>query len=219
MQISVSYLTSFYSKAKTINLIASTPADYLHVDLMDGLFVPNKNFQINEVVKLLKDYSLPLDIHLMTLDPINYIIPLKELNPEYITFHLEATKDIIKTIEVLKENNLKVGIAIKPETDILELMPYLTFIDLVLIMSVPPGAGGQKFLIETPNRIASLIKYRTENSLKFKIEVDGGINNDTIPLIKNADIAVVGSYICKSKDYNKQILNLKNSINNIDYLL
>ena len=218
MQISVSYLTSFYSKEKTINLITKTTADYLHADLMDGLFVANKNFNINEIVPLLKETKIPLDIHLMVLDPIIYIPILKELKPEYITFHLEATKDVIKTIQVLKEAHIKVGLSLKPETEILELMPYLSFIDLVLVMSVEPGAGGQEFLPNTPERLKTLLNYREKYNLNFKIEVDGGINNNTISLIKEADIAVVGSYICKAKNYELQITKLKNIINDIDYL-
>lgn len=209
MKISVSYLSSFYSKEKTIELIEETSADYIHVDLMDGGFVPHKNFTIKEVLKLLKKHELPLDIHLMVFDPEIYIEDLKKLEPEYITFHIEATKEVVKTIELIKKNNIKVGLSIKPNTNLLELMPYLPMIDLVLIMSVEPGMGGQEFIPSSKERLKELLKIREENNLGFKIEMDGGINSDTVKLVPNLDIAVAGSFICKSKSFESQIELLK----------
>lgn len=212
MKISVSYLSSYYSKEKTIDLIESTSADYIHVDLMDGGFVPNKNFTISEVLNLLKNHQKPLDIHLMTFDPIIYIEELSKLKPEYITFHLEATKDVVSTIELIKRNNIKVGLSLRPNTNILELMPYLTLVDLVLIMSVEPGAGGQGFIKESINRLEELTHIRTENNLNFKIAMDGGINQETIKELKNLDIAISGSYICKSNAYEERIKKLKEGL-------
>lgn len=212
MQISVSYLSSYYSNEKTIMKLENTSADYIHVDLMDGGFVTNKNFTIPVVIKLLKNHEKPLDIHLMTFDPIIYINDLAELKPEYITFHLEATKDIVKTIELIKRNNIKVGISIKPATNILELMPYLALVDLVLLMSVEPGAGGQNFIYHIADKLKDLIKVRSENNLNFKIAMDGGLNEDTIKLVSGLDIAVVGSYICKSNNYEERIKAIRSSL-------
>lgn len=212
MQISVSYLSSFYSKEKTIMMLESTSANYIHVDLMDGGFVPNKNFTIPEVIKLLKNHEKPLDIHLMTFDPLLYINDLAELRPEYITFHLEATKDIVKTIELIRRNYIKVGLSIRPATNILELMPYLALVDLVLLMSVEPGAGGQSFIYHIADKLQDLIRVRKENNLNFKIAMDGGLNEDTIKLVKDLDIAIVGSYICKSNNYEERIKNLKKQL-------
>ena len=209
MQISVSYLSSYYSNEKTIMKLEGTSADYIHVDLMDGGFVESRNFTIDNVLKLLKNHEKPLDIHLMTFDPIIYINDLAVLKPEYITFHLEATKDIVKTIELIKRNNIKVGISIKPATNILELMPYLALVDLVLLMSVEPGTGGQSFIYHIADKLKDLKKVRTENNLNFKISMDGGLNEDTIKLVKDLDIAVVGSYICKSNNYEERIKLLK----------
>jgi ribulose-phosphate 3-epimerase len=209
MQISVSYLSSYYSNEKTVMMLESTSADYIHVDLMDGGFVDSKNFTTDNVLKLLKNHEKPLDIHLMTFDPLIYINDLAVLKPEYITFHLEATKDIVKTIELIKRNNIKVGISIKPATNILELMPYLALVDLVLLMSVEPGAGGQNFIYHIADKLKDLKKARTENNLNFKIAMDGGLNEDTIKLVKDLDIAVVGSYICKSNNYEERIKLLK----------
>lgn len=205
MEISVSYLSSKYSKEQTIRLIEETTAHYIHVDLMDGGFVPSKNFTMPEVLDLLKDHQKPIDVHLMVFDPIIYIDELAKLQPEYITFHVEATKDIVKTIEMIRGYGIQVGLSIKPNTDLYELMPYLALIDLVLIMSVEPGRGGQEFIPSSVSRLQELLQIRKENHLSFKIEMDGGINKDTIGLVPNLDIAVSGSFVCTSDDYQARI--------------
>ena len=210
MEISVSYLSSKFSKEETIRRVEATNADYIHVDLMDGGFVPNKNFTINEVFDLLKNHQKPLDIHLMVFDPIIYVEELAKLKPKFITFHVEATKNVVKTIEKIKSCNIKVGLAIKPNTDLYELMPYLAFVDLVLIMSVEPGFGGQEFLVSSPKRLDDLLKIREENHLSFQIEMDGGINSETIKMVPELDIAVSGSFICKSDHYQERINDLLN---------
>ena len=115
MKIAVSYLSSKKSKKETIQLIEDTTADYIHVDLMDGGFVSKKNFTTKEVEELLENHTKPLDIHLMVFDPIIYVSSLAKLNPEFITFHLEATKDIVKTIEAIKMQGIKAGITIRPD--------------------------------------------------------------------------------------------------------
>lgn len=209
MKVSVSYLKSKYSKEQTIKLIEHTSADYIHVDLMDGGFVPTRNFELQETLTLLQNRTKPLDIHLMVFDPIIYISELVKLKPEYLTFHIEATKDIVKTIELIKRNNIKVGLSLKPSTNILELMPYLCLIDLVLIMSVEPGTGGQSFLPSSISRLQELLKIRESNNLNFQISMDGGINAETIKLVPKLDIAISGSYVCLSENYEAQINNLK----------
>ena len=205
MEISVSYLSSKYSKEQTIRLIEETTAHYIHVDLMDGGFVPSKNFTMPEVLDLLKDHQKPIDVHLMVFDPIIYIDELAKLQPEYITFHVEATKDVVKMIEMIRGYGIQVGLSIKPNTDLYELMPYLALIDLVLIMSVEPGRGGQEFIPSSVSRLQELLQIRKENHLSFKIEMDGGINKDTIGLVPNLDIAVSGSFVCTSDDYQARI--------------
>ena len=209
MKISVSYLSSRYEKEKTIQFIEQTTADYIHVDLMDGGFVPSKNFTVFEVINLLKDHKKPLDIHLMVFDPILYINDFAQLEPEYITFHIEATKDVVQTIEAIKKHGIKVGLAIKPDTDLYELMPYLSLVDLVLIMSVEPGAGGQEFLPHSVSRFEELLKIREENHLLFEIEMDGGMNPDTVKLVSELDLVVSGSFVCQSDDYQARINELK----------
>ena len=208
MKIAVSYLSSKKSKKETIQLIEDTTADYIHVDLMDGGFVPKKNFTIEEVEELLEKHTKPLDIHLMVFDPIIYVPSLAKLNPEFITFHLEATKDIVKTIEAIKMQGIKAGITIRPDTDLYELMPYLSLVDLVLIMSVNPGEGGQEFMMSAVDRLQALMEIRKDNDLSFLIEIDGGINKDTIKFVKDVDIAVSGSFICNSFNYQERIAEL-----------
>lgn len=208
MKISVSYLSSKKSMRETIRLIEETTADYIHVDLMDGGFVPKKNFTIEEVEELLEKHTKPLDIHLMVFDPIIYVPSLAKLNPEFITFHLEATKDVVKTIEAIKMQGIKAGITIRPDTDLYELMPYLSLVDLVLIMSVNPGEGGQEFMMSAVDRLQALMEIRKDNDLSFLIEIDGGINKDTIKFVKDVDIAVSGSFICNSFNYQERIAEL-----------
>ena len=208
MKISVSYLSSKKSKKETIQLIEDTTADYIHVDLMDGGFVSKKNFTTKEVEELLENHTKPLDIHLMVFDPIIYVPSLAKLNPEFITFHLEATKDVVKTIEAIKMQGIKAGITIRPDTDLYELMPYLSLVDLVLIMSVNPGEGGQEFMMSAVDRLQALMEIRKDNDLSFLIEIDGGINKDTIKFVKDVDIAVSGSFICNSFNYQERIAEL-----------
>ena len=208
MKISVSYLSSKKSMRETIRLIEETTADYIHVDLMDGGFVSKKNFTIEEVEELLEKHTKPLDIHLMVFDPIIYVPSLAKLNPEFITFHLEATKDVVKTIEAIKMQGIKAGITIRPDTDLYELMPYLSLVDLVLIMSVNPGEGGQEFMMSAVDRLQALMEIRKNNGLSFLIEIDGGINKDTIKFVKDVDIAVSGSFICNSSNYQERINEL-----------
>ena len=211
MKISVSYLSSKYSKEETIRLIEATDADYIHVDLMDGGFKKKKNFTISEVLSLLEKHIKPLDIHLMVFDPIIYISDLAKLKPKYITFHVEATKDIVKTIEEIRKQGIGVGLSIKPNTDLYELMPYLSLVDLVLLMSVEPGAGGQEFISSSVERLKELLEYRRQNNLSFQIEMDGGINKDTIKQVADLDIVVSGSFVCKSDHYQERINELKNN--------
>ena len=208
MKISVSYLSSKFSKKETLEKIEETSADYIHVDLMDGGLVPNRNFSMSEVFNELKNHQKPLDVHLMVFDPILYVQDLAKLHPEYIPFHIEATKDVIETIEKIKKQNIKVGLSIRPNTDLYELMPYLSLIDLVLIMSVEPGRGGQDFILSSVNRLEELLKIREENHLSFLIEMDGGINSNTIRLVPKLDIAVSGSFVCMSDDFQLRIEEL-----------
>lgn len=191
-----------------ILLIDKLDIDYIHVDVMDNLFVPNKTVDENQLFPILKKTTKPLDVHLMVEDVYKYIDLYKTINPQYITFHLEV-KNTLEIINYIKKQNIKVGIAINPNTPITSLIPFLHLIDLVLIMSVEPGYGGQTFITDSILKIKKLSEYKNENNLNFLIEIDGGINNTTYPLVKEiTDISVIGSYITTG-DYNNNLNTLK----------
>lgn len=210
MKISTTILSikddnQFNNKLKELN---ETTTDYLHLDIMDGEFVPPVTWNIEDARKIVKIINKPLDIHLMVKDVIKYVDEFKTLNPNVITFHFEAVNNINDVITYIKNNNIKVGISINPDTAIDVLLPYLNKIDLVLVMSVNPGYGCQKFILNSIDKIKSLNDLREKYNYKYLIEVDGGINNDTIKFIKSVDIIAVGSYITKSNNYQERINKL-----------
>lgn len=206
--ISVSYLKSKYKKDETIFKINESIADLVHVDLMDGLYVPNKNFTILDLLDDLSKVTKPLDVHLMVNNPEEYLETLIKFEPQIITFHLDSTKNPIEVINRIKENNIKVGVAINPNEDISILNNYISLIDYVLIMSVYPGKGGQVFI---PDVLETVKMLENKNIL---IGIDGGINKDTIKYLKNykIDIIISGSYVCMSDNYNESINLLKNAM-------
>lgn len=206
--ISVSYLTSKFNKNDTIKKIDESTADMIHVDLMDGLYVENNNFTIEEVINDLKNTFKPLDIHLMVNAPQKYIEKLALLNPYMITFHLDSTSKPNEVIELIKENNIKVGIAINPDEDVSILNDYLELIDYVLIMSVVPGRGGQSFIKDVLHKVKML-----ENK-NILIGIDGGINEESIKYLKDykIDNIISGSYICMNDYYNKYIDILRQNL-------
>lgn len=206
MQISASFLSINDNIKENVNLLTSCDIDYLHLDIMDGEFVNNKTWEISEIKELI-NYSRPLDVHLMVNDVYKYIDEYKDLNPTYITFHYEINLDILDIIQYIKKFNIKVGLSIKPSTKVEEITPYLNYLDLVLVMSVEPGLGGQQFIKESVNKIKKLKELKGN----YLISVDGGINIDTVNLVKDADIIVVGSYITNG-NYSQQIKNMKEKI-------
>lgn len=209
MKLSISYLSIKENMLENMNKINDTSADYVHVDVMDGLFVSNKTKNIEEITKYLKVVNKPFDVHLMVKDIKKYVDEYERLNPKYITFHLEATNDISNMIKYIKDKGIKVGLSIKPNTDIDLLKPYLNSIDLVLVMSVEPGMGGQDFIDKSEDRINQLYKIKEENNYSYIIEVDGGINPNTVKKCIKSDIVVVGSFITSSNNYQDQIEKLR----------
>lgn len=207
MKISASFLSIKENIEEKIILLDKTTIDYLHLDIMDGKFVKNKTWKFNDLNKLLKETTKPKDIHLMVKNVKGYVKKFRKLNPEFITFHLEASKNGFKIIELIKKCGIKVGMSIKPDTSVEALIPYLGYLDLVLVMSVEPGKGGQEFLNNSLEKIKELDSLREENNYHYLIEVDGGINDTNITKLKdhNVDIAVVGSFITNSDNYQEQI--------------
>lgn len=213
MKIAVSYLKSKEDLESTIKGIDASSADYIHVDLMDGVFVENKNDDLSMHVNALKNASKKLDVHLMMQGQalLRGIETMSLLNPEYITIHSEI-EDVEKYIEQIKKKNIKVGLAINPDTYIIKLRPYLREIDKIIVMSVYPGKGGQSFLEKTITKLAVIKEIIDDNKYNIDLEVDGGINEETIKQVQPyIDTAVSGSYICMSEDMEKQINKLKNN--------
>ncbi len=211
MKVAVSFLKSNYEFKKTIDLIDKSTADFIHVDISDGLFVNSKTPFSQEHLDILKQTKKKKDVHLMTLHLKNYIDVLTDIKPYMITFHYEATTKPLEVINYLKKKKIKVGLAINPFTLIEEIEPYLSNIDLVLLLGVIPGYGGQKFIPEVYEKFKQLAKLRRSKKYKFKISVDGGINAEVIQNFSSAlDICVAGSYICNANNFDVQIKKLKN---------
>lgn len=206
--ISASFLSIKDNIKENINKLDNTSIDMLHVDIMDGIFVPNSTWNIDEVKDLLSDTKKEKDVHLMVKDVVKYIDDFRLLNPKYITFHYETSDNIKNIINYIKSLNIKVGLSIKPNTSVDDILPYLEDIDLVLVMSVEPGKGGQKFIESSIDKINYLYELREENDYHYVIEVDGGINDITAKMCKCADILVIGSFITNG-NYQEQIDKIK----------
>lgn len=198
MELSISILNAV-DRSNIIKILNDTNVSYIHMDVMDGKFVPEVSLPYTEFRSLSSLTNKKLDVHLMMKDPMEYIKKISNIDNIWnITIHLEIDKDIKKILSYIGSLGIKRGISIKPNTDIDKLIPYLDDIDLILVMTVEPGLGGQKFIDGSTKRISdikNLIKDRD-----IVLEVDGGINSDTIDKVREASIAVIGSYITRSND-------------------
>ena len=209
MRVSVSFLSS-NNPPRDLRLLNDTDCEYIHVDVMDGKFVKNKTMPWREMKNIYKYTNKRLDVHLMCEDPSKYISKYAELNTEYITIHVELTSDINKYIREIKSYSIKAGLAIKPNTNVRDIIPYLPYINLILVMSVEPGEGGQEFIPSSEEKIKEIRKLLDEYCLDdIEINVDGGINDKTISMCKDADMVVSGSYIVKSENYQEKIDSLR----------
>lgn len=209
MKIAPSVLTANFTKlAEEIKSIES--ADLIHIDIMDGIFVPNISFG-PAITKQINDLSnINLDVHLMVLNPLDWVEKFAFDKVEYITVHFESN-NFLEAINKIKALNKKVGITIKPNTKVSEIKDYLKVVDLVLIMSVEPGFGGQKFITSSLNKVKELVDLRIKNNYNYVIEIDGGVNGETASLVKEAgvDIAVVGSYLFNQENRKKTMEDLR----------
>ncbi len=190
-------------------------ADWIHCDIMDGHFVPNISFGPIIVKAARRSTKLPLDVHLMIEHPEKYIEQFAEAGANSITVHQEAVIHLNRTVQHLKELNVKAGVSINPSTPVNTLRDIAEYIDMVLIMSVNPGFGGQTFIPNSLRRVKELVKLRDEMKANFLIEIDGGIDKHTIKSAQNAgcDVLVAGSAIFKADNITAAALELKNLIN------
>lgn len=212
MKVGVSFLTLKEDLETTISKIDETSADYIHVDMMDGVFVPEANYTVADIKKMFKNTNKKLDVHMMMCSPNKYVKEFAKMsNVEYLTLHYESHRRPIDVINMIRHTPLKVGIAINPETKVSHIVPLLNHIDQVLVMSVKPGKGGQKFMDEILYKIETLKDIREENGYHYVINVDGGINEETAKLVKEAgaDMVVAGSYVCLSDNYEEKITSLR----------
>ncbi len=208
MKISASFLSS-KNIPKDLEKLNDTDVDYIHVDFMDGKFVSRKTMPFREM-RHVSDYtSKRLDVHLMVDEPSKYIPLFAELNAEYITFHVEVEEDIVEDLQMIKDYSIKCGLAIKPDTKVSSFVPYLPYLDLILVMSVEPGEGGQEFIMESEKKIQEVRDLIRSYHVDAIISVDGGINDQNISLCRDADMVAVGSYLIHSDNFQEKISSLR----------
>lgn len=215
MKIAPSILSADFSNLqRDIELVEKGGADYIHVDVMDGQFVPNITFGPNIVQAIRPITKLPLDVHLMIVDPEKYIPAFAKAGADIITVHVEATPHIHRALQMMKDLGVKSGVVINPGTPITMIKHVLPIADQVLVMTVNPGFGGQSFIEETVEKIAELSELREQNNWHYSIEVDGGIVPETAQICQKAgaDVFVAGSYIYNSEDPVDQINQLKEAL-------
>lgn len=215
MKIAPSILSADFSNLqRDIELVEKGGADYIHVDVMDGQFVPNITFGPNIVQAIRPITKLPLDVHLMIVDPEKYIPAFAKAGADIITVHVEATPHIHRALQMMKDLGVKSGVVINPGTPITMIKHVLPIADQVLVMTVNPGFGGQSFIEETVEKIAELSELREQNNWHYSIEVDGGIVPETAQICQKAgaDVFVAGSYIYNSEDPMGQINQLKEAL-------
>lgn len=201
----------FTNLAKDIDMINRSEADYLHIDVMDGVFVPNISFGFPVIKPVAKICDKPLDVHLMIVEPEKWISQVRDLGTEIMNIHQEACLHLYSTITHIHEAGMKAGVTLCPATPISTLTDIIGELDMVLLMSVEPGFGGQKFIPHTIDKVKELKKLISSTGSKALIEIDGGVNETTAPLLAEAgaDILVAGSYVFRNPEPLKAISLLK----------
>lgn len=212
MKVSPSLLSAnFADMAPDLEMINTSEADYLHLDVMDGVFVPNISFGFPVMKAVSKVCTKPLDVHLMIVEPQNWISQVRDLGAEYLCFHQEACVHIHRTVQAIHQAGMKAGVSLCPATPVSTLEDIITDLDQVLLMSVNPGFGGQPFIESSVDKVRKLRRLIEETGSSAIIEVDGGVNSKTGALLTEAgtDMVVAGSYVFGASDPKEAILSLK----------
>ena len=194
-----------------IRKIESSGIDMLHFDVMDGVFVNNISYGLPILEAVDKCTDMFLDVHLMITDPLKYIKRFADCGADNITFHLESESDTAETIKAIRECGVKASVSIKPATPAEDVFEYLPYVDMVLVMTVEPGFGGQSFIYDTLDKVKAIRRKAEELGLDLDIEVDGGINAETAPLVREAgaNVLVSGSYLFKAENMSEAANKLK----------
>ncbi len=212
IKISPSVLASdFSSLGAEAKRMEDCGADYLHLDVMDGRFVPNITFGAPVIGSIRNKTNLVFDVHLMIDTPLDYIEDFKKSGADIIVFHIESSSPVQETVDKIISCGCKAGISVKPNTPVEKVFPYLDKLDMVLVMTVEPGFGGQSFMPETMPKVKAVRDEATARGLDLRIQVDGGIDDKTVSVAteNGADVLVAGSYVFKAKDRAEAIRILK----------
>jgi len=210
--VAPSILAADFADLKTdLEMVEKSQADWHHLDVMDGVFVPNISFGLPVINAIKKHTTKTLDVHLMIVDPDHFIVDLKNAGADILTVHYEACTHLHRTIQAIKDAGMKAGVALNPHTSIDLLKDTITDIDMVVLMSVNPGFGGQKFIENTYEKVRSLKDLITKKGAETLIEIDGGVTdaNAAKLLAAGADVLVAGSFVFRSSDPTKTIASLK----------